>query len=103
MSAEPKAAVIALLVKVTMKPMQKLLMMVPSPMYRRPQISCGTNKNRFISTFSILNGRPASSANRRFSALMESLPRWENLKTAMPMPMMTTPATMPRMRRALIF
>lgn len=43
----------------------------------------------------MLNGRPTSSANRRFSALMESLPRRENLNTAMPMPMMTTPAIMP--------
>ena len=44
----------------------------------------------------MLNGRPTSSANRRFSALMESLPRRENLNTAMPMPMMATPAIMPR-------
>ncbi len=36
-SAEPKTAVIASPVNVTMNPMQKLLMMVPSPMYRRPQ------------------------------------------------------------------
>lgn len=50
-----------------MNPMQKLLMMVPSPMYRRPQSSCGTKRQRFISTFSMLNGRPTSSANRRFS------------------------------------
>ena len=51
----------------------------------------------------MLNGRPTSSANRRFSARMESLPRRENLNTAMPMPMMTTPAIMPRMRRRVIF
>ena len=102
-SAEPKTAVIASPVNVTMNPMQKLLMMVPSPMYRRPQSSCGTKRQRFISTFSMLNGRPTSSANRRFSALMESLPRRENLNTAMPMPMMATPAIMPRMRRRVIF
>lgn len=56
-----------------------------------------------MSTFSMLNGRPTNSASRRFSALMESFPRCENLNTAMPMPIMTTPAIMPRMRRRLIF
>lgn len=36
-----------------------------------------------MSTFSMLNGRPTNSASRRFSALMESFPRCENLNTAM--------------------
>ena len=87
-SAEPKTAVIASPVNVTMNPMQKLLMMVPSPMYRRPKSSCGT-KGRVHQHILDAERQPTSSANRRFSALMESLPRRENLNTAMPMPMMT--------------
>ena len=46
---------------------------------------------------------PSSSARRIFSALMESLPRWDCLKRAMPRPIMTIPTTIPTMRRVVGF
>ena len=55
----------------------------------------------FVHRFWVPSEMPSSSASRMFRALMESLPRWDCLKSAMPRAMMTMPATMPTTRRAV--
>ena len=70
-------------------------------MYLRPQMNSTTKNTRLVQMFCTPSEMPSSSDRRMFRAVMESLPRWDCLKMAMPSEMMTMPITIPRTRRTV--
>ena len=71
-------------------------------MYLRPQMNSTTKNTRFVQMFCTPSEMPSSSDRRMFRAVMESLPRWDCLKMAIPSEMMTMQITIPRTRRTVM-